>query len=400
MRHESTQFGPLTRRPAAAAGSPDRRRWLKVLAASAFVPAASALGGCGGSGAPAISAAPATTAAPLPVVAPLATRSWRMGFGGIPPDFKAATAIHGIDIWSQRAEMAAIHEEAPWTELLAGADPEVLIARDKADLVRYYRAKSLKLLITVELNDGLARDQEAPQLRKLGRSLVEPAVQAVWRAYVEAVARVLKPDWLCLGAETNLVRQIAPESLYEAVRKTANDTAMGLRSLNFATPPRLLSSVQVECAWGRLGGQRSDFVGIATDLKDFPFGECIGLSSYPYLAYATPEELPQDHYSKIVQRAGLPAMVVECGWTSHLVAGMSSTPELQARYVKRHGELLDELGALAVVQLFFADLDLSSWQSTPMLSLPIFAYIGFADTDFKPKPALAAWDALYARPLA
>ncbi len=323
-----------------------------------------------------------------------------MGFGGVPPDFKVATAIQGIDIWSQRAELAAIHEEAPWTELLAGADPDALLARDKVDLVRYYRSKGLKLLITVELNDGLARDQEAPQLRTLGRSLAEPEVQAVWRSYVTAVARVLKPDWLCLGAETNLVRQIAPLSLYAAVRQTANDAAAALRSMNLAAAPRLLSSVQVECAWGRLGGQRNDFTGIATDLKDFPFSECVGLSSYPYLAYATPEELPPNHYAKLVEQAGLPAMVVECGWTSHVVAGVPSTPELQARYVERHAELLDRLGALAVVQLFFADLDLSTWQPAQMQSLPTFAYIGFADTDFKPKPALAAWDALHARPLA
>jgi len=323
-----------------------------------------------------------------------------MGFGGIPPDFKVATAIQGIDIWSQRAEMAAIHEEAPWTELLAGADPNALLARDKVDLVRYYRAKGLKLLITVELNDGLARDQEAPQLRALGRSLAEPEVQSVWLAYVNAVARVLKPDWLCLGAETNLVREIATPGLYAAVRKTANDAAASVHALSLPAPPRLLSSVQVECAWGRLAGQRSAFAGIQDDLRDFPFSECIGLSSYPYLAYATPEEVPPDHYSKLVEQASLPAMVVECGWTSHVVSGMASSPELQARYVKRHGELLDKLGALAVVQLFFADLDLSTWQPAQMQSLPRFAYIGFADTDFKPKPALAAWDALHARPLA
>lgn len=399
MRHENTQPVPLVHQPPATC-SASRRRWLKAFAASAFIPASSVLAGCGGSGTPVASASPASTGPELPSAAPLATRSWRMGFGGIPPDFKAATAIQGIDIWSQRAEMAAIHEEAPWTELLAGADPDALLARDKVDLVRYYRAKGLKLLITVELNDGLARDQEAPQLRALGRNLSEPEVQAVWLAYVKAVARLLKPDWLCLAAETNLVRQIAPPGLYAAVRKTANDGAAAVRSLKLPIPPHLLTSVQVECAWGRLAGQSSDFAGIRNDLKDFPFSECVGLSSYPYLAYASPEELPQDHYSKLVEQAGLPAMVVECGWTSHVVAGVASTPELQARYVKRHGELLDQLGALAVVQLFFADLDLSTWQPAQKQSLPTFAYIGFADTDFRPKPALSAWDALYARPLA
>lgn len=397
MRHENSL--PVWLGLQSAAPIQDRRQWLKALALSALIPGSSVLGGCGGSGTPLASAAPVATPPKLPSAAPLAARSWRMGFGGIPPDFKATTAIQGIDIWSQRAEMAAIHEEAPWTELLAGADPDALLARDKIDLVRYYRAKGLKLLITVELNDGLSRDLEAPQLRALGRSLTEPEVQRVWLAYVKAVARLLTPDWLCLGAETNLVRQLAPSDLYTAVRKTANAAAAALHAMNLASPPRLLSSVQVECAWGRLAGQRNHFTGIATDLKDFPFSECVGLSSYPYLAYSSPEELPQDHYSLIVEQAGMPAMVVECGWSSHVVAGIASTPEVQARYVKRHAELLDQLGALAVVQLFFADLDLSTWQPAQLQTLPTFAYIGFADTDFKPKPALTAWDALHARPL-
>ena len=209
MRHENFRLVSRVYQTTATCNT-DRRRLLKTLGASAFIPASAVLGGCGGSGAPVASQAPAAAAPNLATSVSPRTRSWRMGFGGIPPDFKAATAIHGIDIWSQRAEIAAIHEEAPWAELLAGADPYALLARDKVDLVRYYRAKGLKLLITVELNDGLARDQEAPQLRALGRSLAEPEVQSVWLAYVTAVARVLRPDWLCLGAETNLVRQIAP----------------------------------------------------------------------------------------------------------------------------------------------------------------------------------------------
>jgi hypothetical protein len=49
-----------------------------------------------------------------------------------------------------------------------------------------------------DLTDGLSRGEEAPQLRALGRSLSEPAVQQVYRDYVAAVVRKLQPDYLGL----------------------------------------------------------------------------------------------------------------------------------------------------------------------------------------------------------
>ena len=91
-------------------------------------------------------------------------------------------------------------------------------------------------------------------------------------------------------------------------------------------------------------------------------------------------------------------MVTEGGWTSASVGSFSSSPELQARYVARHAELLDTAKALAWLQLQFADIDLTALTIPVPSNLPLFTSIGLADSNFAPKPALAAWDALFARP--
>jgi hypothetical protein len=39
---------------------------------------------------------------------------------------------------------------------------------------------------------------------------------------------------------------------------------------------------------------------------------------------------------------------------------VSNTPELQARYIRRHAEILDAVQAAAVFQITFTDLDLSA----------------------------------------
>jgi hypothetical protein len=329
--------------------------------------------------------------------APKATRTWEMGFSSFPPRMTTEAVIQGIDLWSTRAELAAIHEELPWKDLLAGQSPDAILDRDKVDLVKYMRSKGLKLYFMADLTDGLSRGEEAPQLRALGRSITEPAVQQVYRDYVLAVDRKLQPEFLGLAAETNLIRAAADPLVYAAVVKAANDVAADLHTAG--SQATLLFSVQVETAWGVLGGS-GNYGGVEQDFTDFPFAQRLGLSSYPYFSFAQPEDLPEHYYSRLLNGRSLPVMVVEGGWTSAAVGTVSSSPELQARYINRHASLLDSVHARGLIQLLFTDVDTSTLPPPLPANLPLFTHIGLADTDFRPKPALAAWDELHHRRLA
>lgn len=318
-----------------------------------------------------------------------------MGFSPNPPRATVNDVLQGIDLWSQRAEMVIIHEELPWTDLLAGMAPEAILDRDKVALVQYLRSKNLQLVFMGDLNDGLARELDAPKLRAAGRSITEPAVQALYRDYMLAVDRKLEPALLGLVAESNLIRVAAP-GLYPAIKQAANDTAAALRAAGSTTP--LMASVQVETAWGRLGSV-GNYVGIEADFADFPFTQTLGLSSYPYFGWPTPEALPLDYYQRLRGGRTLPLMVVEGGWASASAGSIASSPQAQARYVTRHAELLDAATATAWLQLQFADVDLSALTPPVPVNLPLFASIGLADSHFVAKPALAAWDALFSRRL-
>ncbi|HEX8987456.1 MAG TPA: hypothetical protein VF816_05805 [Rhodocyclaceae bacterium] len=344
----------------------------------------------------AVTARAAGTAAPPPAAAE-PPRLWAMGFGLVPPRPQVAAAVRAIDLIGQRAEIAAIHEELPWKDLLAGMDADAILDRDKAGLVKYVRSKGLKLYVMADPTDGLSRGQEAPQLRALGRSLGEPSVQQAYRRYVAAFARRFRPEYIGVAAETNLVRQMASPALYAAVRRVARDTAEDLRAAGNAA--QLVVSVQVDAAWGRLasGGR---YAGIEQDLADFPFADVLGLSAYPYLAsYPTPEEVPDDYFSRLLAGRRLPVMVVEGGWTSSSAGPVRSSPALQARYFARLAQLADSVRAQAVIQLVFADIDLGSFPGPHPAILPLFTRIGVVDADFRPKPALAEWDRLFRRRL-
>jgi hypothetical protein len=73
---------------------------------------------------------------------------------------------------------------------------------------------------------------------------------------------------------------------------------------------------------------------------------------------------------------------------------------MQARYIARQSQLLDEAKAIAAFQLSFTDLDLASFPKPVPAILPLFATLGLVDVNLRPKPALATWDKVFARRLA
>lgn len=366
--------------PAPGPDSPERRR---LVAALALSPLAGLLGCTGGGGSGGGNAVP--PAAP--------TRTWRMGFFALPPRPTVQDMLQMVDAMAPHADLVAIHEELPWTDLLSGMSPDAILDRDKVQLVALLKGKGLRLFFMADLTDGLSRGQEAPQLRALGRSIAEPAVQQAYRAYVLAVARKLAPDFLGLAAETNLTRAIGPAPLYAAEVQAANVAAADLRAAQATAP--LLISVQVETAWGRLPNT-GVYAGVAADLRDFPFLQLLGLSSYPYFGYLQPEDLPADYYSRLLQGSSLPAMVTEGGWTSASFGTVASSPEAQARYLGVQTRLLESVRARGLVQLLFADLDLAAWPP-PVDGLQAFASLGLTSPGYQAKPAQAAWDQAFAR---
>ncbi|HXN75989.1 MAG TPA: hypothetical protein VN876_05090 [Gemmatimonadaceae bacterium] len=328
------------------------------------------------------------------------TRSYLMGFSVIPPKPDINRAIQSMEIWTRRADAAIMHLDVPWALLLAGTSPEDALRKDGVDLERYYRSKHLKLVVTIDVTNGLARESEAPALVAAHRSIAEPAVQRLYRNYVRALVELLHPDYLGLAAETNLVRQIAPRPVYDALVRMTNDAASDIRRSRSASALPLYISVQVETAWGKLG-QQNEFVGIDQDMRDFPFVNLLGLSSYPYLGgFKDPDQIPLDYYTRVKGARVLPVMVVEGGWPSASVRGIfSSSPEMQSKYITRQSQLLEEAKAIGVFQLSFADLDLGSFPKPVPAILPLFGTLGLVDAELKPKPALATWDKVFARRL-
>src|SRR5262249_54763486 len=173
-------------------------------------------------------------------------------------------------------------------------------------LANLYKSKGFPLTITVDVTDGLNRAAEAPDLVALHRSITDTAVQTAYRQYVQALVSAIRPDYLGLAAETNLIRlQIAP-AIYAALVQMTNAASADVRALG-GKQPLLYASIQADVAWGLPPGP---YQGAETDFHDFPFNQVLALSSYPYFVYSDPDQIPLDYYTRIANGRSIPIMIV------------------------------------------------------------------------------------------
>lgn len=322
-----------------------------------------------------------------------ATRTYRMGFQNSAPRFDNLDLfIQSLNLWTQRADAAMITTEVPWAELLAGTTVNDYVLNNYKGLVEYYRTKNLKLWVYIDPQNGLDRTTDAVDLQQAGKSIADADMQVLYKKFAVAMDSILKPDHLGLALETNLIRDAAPAAIYNGVKNAAVATAQAIRARNANVP--LSISVQVDHAWGKLGG--GSYTGIAQDFTDFPFIQELGLSSYPYFGFDNPTDIPLNYYSRLVEGKNMPVFVTEGGWSSASVPGsFTSSPELQKAYIEHHAHLLNEAKAEALFQLLFTDIDVTSVPDDVPDNINYFLFLGLVDINFQVKPGLGAWDLIF-----
>lgn len=321
------------------------------------------------------------------------TRPYRMGFSAIPPRLDFPTQLAMLGLQKSRSDAALMLSEAPWDSLLDGVRADSIVMRNQLGLAQYYRSLGFRIVVSLDPANGLDRSADSAPLVARGHSLTEPAIRQLFRNYAVALDTLVHPDWFSVASETNLIRAIAPPSLYAALKTNAQAAADTLAIVDPAV--KVFVTTQVDVAWGALA-TLGTYVGIAQDLADFPFTKAVGLSAYPYLAgWADPDSLPADYFSRLTAGTGKPALMIEGGWSSTTVSSVVTSPDMQRRYIVREASLLEAAGTVMWFQITFTDLDLTVFPP----GIAPFAYLGLVDVNLTPKPALAAWDAEFAKRL-
>jgi hypothetical protein len=272
---------------------------------------------------------------------------------------------------------------------------EALAERER--LVEFLDGLGLEAVFLLDALDGLDRRREPPELVERGRSILEPEIRAIHEAWAIEMARIFRPEWYGLGSEINTLADLGDPDLYAEMLDVINDLSPRIRAASPGT--KTFVSFQADQAYGLPGFPRTiDHFAL---IDDFDV-DGLGLSTYPVFVLKDPSEIPADFFARFEQATDLPLLLVEGGWSSEMAGGTNGTPAEQADFFRRIGGMLDEVAAEVWVFLLFADLDVASYGFPPdrEAALANFSRMGIADLDFNPKPALAVWDSIRARPIA
>lgn len=199
-------------------------------------------------------------------------------------------------------------------------------------------------------------------------------------------AEAYKPRYMGLGIEINVIFEESPDQFerfvglfnqaYDAVKSVSPDT-------------KVFTVWQYE----RLQGLRGGLFGETTNrdqhhwqlLDRLNKADLFAFTSYPYLIYKTPGDIPDDYYERIEKQSRKPTAFTEIGWPSRVVAtGWDSSPGEQATFIKRFGELTKPLSPRLVIWPFLYD------QGAPVP----FDSISLFNSDGEPKPGFGAWQRL------
>lgn len=130
----------------------------------------------------------------------------------------------------------------------------------------------------------------------------------------------------------------------------------------------------------------------ALDAHDLNKVDIVGLTVYPWLGMATPDEVPDGYFDALIERIGdKPVAITETGWPGDplgLETAWVASPEAQIGYIETLDRILvgvniKILNWLHLNQMVETPENLSFWQ--------IFSSISLRDTEGNKRPAYDSW---------
>jgi hypothetical protein len=324
---------------------------------------------------PTVVQAPASTLPP--------TRSTKMGIAGlIPRSFPNSSDADWLDLYDTLPEtgtMLGVYTN--WTDSpeTAGEIPGVVdVAFGLAP--RYGFTPLVGLGFDRHTSDGTVESTiswDAPDdTEKLKQAVV-------------SIARQYQPEYLVLGGEVNRYYEHDPAGfdLFVAVYAELYDAVKAV------SPQTLVFPVfQLEMTKGGgylLGGSQSrssqwhliDRFGERLDIAAF--------TTYPFLDYASPADIPEDYYAEIAAHTSRPVAFTEIGWPSAPIATFpdseyGGSPDEQAAFVRRFFQLNADTDLVLALWAFPHDLGSGSHNAA-------MDSISLRHNDGTPKPALTVW---------
>lgn len=310
-------------------------------------------------------------------------RLYRLGIAGlIPRNYPHPSADDWLALYEslpETGELLGVYTN--WTDspVTTGEIPEVITT--VFALAPQYEFTPLTAL-------GFYRDAPGGGLEPT-LSWADTTERLRFKQVAVAITRDYQPRYLALGGEVNRYYEFDPDGFTQFVAVYA-ETYDAVKAESPGTLVFPIFQLEMTRGGGYLMGDNRAR-GPQWELLD-RFGDRLDLAAfttYPFLDYPSPADVPDDYYTEIASHTSLPLAFTEIGWPS---APLSSQPGSayggsegeQATFVRRFFELTSNTDLALALWSFPFDLG----SAYPNVA---FASVALRHADGEAKPALSVW---------
>lgn len=297
----------------------------------------------------------------------------------------------------RHADVVLLQQNVPWKDFVERADGDSQSITDITNQMILCDRNGLEAIFVVDPLNGLNRREFADLPWGWEANFANPDVRSAFKNFALRILREYHPRYLGLASEINTYADAFPEdypnyvSLYNEVYAAIKAESPGTQV--FATFQwEDLNNLYKGANEGRARYQTNWEIVDALD----PNLDLWVISTYPFGAYHSAADIPDDHYRSLLTRTTKPLAVAEGGFSSVPMESLGGSDADQIAYITKIHEQIGPRLAFWIY-LIINDLDMDSYvpnMKKDQDTLAWFARMGLFDTNGNPKPALEAWDSV------
>ena len=345
---------------------------------------------------------PTPTSPPPPPTSVFQAARTAYGFFPSPPEPTFESVLEAFAAMGEHGDLVLIQQNIPWDDFIDGVDVESQTITDIRNQVILAGQNDLEVVFVVDPLNGLNRREFFGLPSHLsGADFGTPEVRQAFRNFSLRVLREIAPAYLGLASEINTYADAHPED-FEDFLSLYRETYAAIKAE--APETQVFVTFQWEDLNNLIPGATEDREAYAINWDQMeafePELDLWVISSYPFVAFPSADDIPDDYYSPLLARTDKPLAVGEGGFTSRPIGPFAGTPEDQVGYLEA---LHDQIGGRLVfwIYLLLNDFDPDGYAEmmrqqgrgeADIDTLGLFAAVGLRHADGSPKPALEVWD--------
>ncbi len=324
------------------------------------------------------------------------------GFFPSPPEASTSSVLKHFADLGQHADFILVQPNVPWQAFAAGSPEESPALTDIQNQVLLARQNGMETAFVVDPLNGLNRREFFGLPADWNPSFATPDVRKAFSGFALWVTREFHPAYLGLASEINTYADAHPDDfqnyvslyreVYDAVKAESPETQVFVtfqwEDLNNLFPGAAEGREPYQINWDQVEAFEPEL-------------DLWAISSYPFIAFPSGAQIPDDYYTPLLERTAKPLAVAEGGYTSEPAGPFPGTPQDQVDYLTAiHDQIGERLRFW--VYLLLTDFNQDSYNGALRQSgrsqedvntLGLFSAVGLRTESGEAKPALEVWDA-------